>query len=368
MNSIKSEINKRNAGIDLLKLIAMFFIIISHSTPEVAGRLSETAIAFINGNICSADWQYIFIGFSHYLGAIGNAIFISTSAWFLLDSKNINTAKIISMVIDVFAFSLINWTIVSLSGKPVIINKALFFPISSGNNWFIECYIVLYLLHPIINTVIESLKKYDYFKILIIMIFIYSIWQFVVRDSFYNSDLISFILIYLCTAYSKKYGKNWKYNKALIGSTFFLLIAIGIVNLVGLHFNFANDWLQIGARIYNPLNIILSISMVHIFNKFKFNNKIVSQVSQLTLLIYIIHEDINIRNFIKPYYWLYVYEKWGYKYLFLEIIMLTICSTIISIIVAFVWTNFTKKTKRKISQIIADNYECVIQKLYNFIK
>lgn len=64
---VRNEINNgkviyRQSGIELLKLLAMFLVVLSHSAPDAAARLSETKRAFIDGNLCSANWQYAFVG------------------------------------------------------------------------------------------------------------------------------------------------------------------------------------------------------------------------------------------------------------------------------------------------------------------
>ena len=72
--------DKRNSGIELLKVIAMAMIVLSHAIPVEAEGVIDLGVA-------TTDMQSNIIRFINCFGNIGNNIFVVCSAWFLLDSK-----------------------------------------------------------------------------------------------------------------------------------------------------------------------------------------------------------------------------------------------------------------------------------------
>ena len=67
----------RDSGVELLKVIAIFLIVVSHVLQTLDGPMSldrETA----------DPWRFS-LSFFRYTGFVGNMIFFVSSAWFLVD-------------------------------------------------------------------------------------------------------------------------------------------------------------------------------------------------------------------------------------------------------------------------------------------
>lgn len=83
---------ERNSGIELLKIIAIVLIVISHvvyTLKTVNPYISYNGYV-VDLSIATADiWKFILAIFS-YFGALGNSIFFICSAWFLLRSSKYN--------------------------------------------------------------------------------------------------------------------------------------------------------------------------------------------------------------------------------------------------------------------------------------
>lgn len=117
---------KRNSSIELLKIVGMIFIAISHSVP---GEV-------VNINIASTDITMFILVLLRNLGHIGNLIFIISSAWFLLDSKTTKKEKCINLIIDTFCISMIFLYFLSCAGVEMSSRDIFkqFFPIIYENN------------------------------------------------------------------------------------------------------------------------------------------------------------------------------------------------------------------------------------------
>ncbi len=126
----------RNSNIELLRIFAMFLIILSHAVP------------YGNNNAVDNYKEFLLL-LMRYAGQIGNCIFICCSAYFLLDSKTLNAKKIYHIATDTFFISIFIMLFYVIWGYPLPFQKIIIsiFPITFNNNWFIGCYILYYILH-----------------------------------------------------------------------------------------------------------------------------------------------------------------------------------------------------------------------------
>lgn len=85
---------QRNSSIELLKIIALFFIVLCHSLPlyKLEGNIELTGYLNLRQGTSNVQ-QLLLIIFSH-LGQIGNALFIVPSAYFLLDKNEVKKIKL----------------------------------------------------------------------------------------------------------------------------------------------------------------------------------------------------------------------------------------------------------------------------------
>ena len=146
---------ERNSGIELLKIIAIILILISHSTPDYAYQSSSM---YVNLQYAQNSIQGLILIIFGIFGQIGNCIFIICSSYFLYESKNINLKKIITIVFETLFVSYIFLTITLLLGinveRTVLLKHCL--PIILQNNWFVSGYLMLYMFHPLLNSAINN--------------------------------------------------------------------------------------------------------------------------------------------------------------------------------------------------------------------
>jgi len=196
---------QRNSSIELLKILAIILIVLSHSMPDGDVAVYSGAIDI---NTVTSNLQLILAGYMKNLGQIGNDIFLVCSAWFLVDSDKVKTEKITNMIGDCFVISVGMLAIFSLAGYKFPIKYIIkqFFPVSFANCWFLTCYLLLYAIHPLLNIIIKSVKKETLLCFNLTFFILYNCMGFVMGNSlFYFSMLIGFIGIYFFVAYIKVY-------------------------------------------------------------------------------------------------------------------------------------------------------------------
>jgi surface polysaccharide O-acyltransferase-like enzyme len=154
------QASKRNSAIELLRIIAIFIIVIAHSLP-----IYGTGIQTVDFNMNVKDVNGFLMICELYLGQIGNTIFVVCSAWFLTDSHWFSSRKITRIITDCFVISIVWLLIIELLGFDVGIKNIVkqFLPISFDNNWFVGIYLILYILHPYLNKICDNTAKRQHF-------------------------------------------------------------------------------------------------------------------------------------------------------------------------------------------------------------
>lgn len=258
------------------------------------------------------------------------------------------------------------------------------FPLEIYHYWFIEIYILLYLISPLLNASIKSMSKKTYKRIILILFVVFCIIPWVTNfQTFENNGytLYQFIYLYLIGGYLRKYPIINSYffkEKSNSFKRFTLLLIILIcvsLNCLIYYLSFKytgtnlliTDFIkniQTNLLFYsNPFVVIQSVAYFLLFSTFRFKNKIINAISALTIGIYLIHDNNYVRANI--YTWLNINNT--PIMCFTDIIKILISTFIIFLICAII--EFIRQKiflfiyNRKISAIIRNKYYTLLNKL-----
>ncbi|WP_442866656.1 acyltransferase family protein [Allofournierella sp. CML151] len=347
-NSRTCDVKKRNSSIEFIKVISIVLIIISHviqtlgtNNPNIP--YSDYVIDISNA---TSNIQYLLLALLRNFGPLGNSIFFVCSAWFLLESKRSSNKKILQMILDVWVISVLLFIIVydmrnGNLGIEMIIKQ--FFPTTFSNNWYITCYLIFYALHPFINIVIYRIDQSSLFRCTFVLSFLYIGCNYIV-PSFFETDLILWITIYFIIAYLKFYlprlTKNVSLNlffaaTGLIGHICIVLFT----NFLGLRFYYLHDKLLHWNKNCSPFTILLAISIFNISQNIHFENNIINNISRMSFLVYIIHENNLLAYYYRPLLWNYVYNKFGYNLVVGWVFLLAILIFLFSLLASTIYKN-----------------------------
>lgn len=336
----------RESGIELLKIISIFLIVISHVCQSLYNQyFFEYGLSngFLDLNEVTTNFQTLVLVFFRHFGALGNMIFIICSSWFLIGKKKVNKNKIFKLVIDVFVISIIYLGIFySFNGffnlKWIHIKRS-FFPTTYQNNWYITSYILFIMLVPYLNMIIDKLSKEELLKTNIVLFGLYWVISFIVT-SYFHTLLVTFITIYFFISYMKKYmvkfSKDTKKNvKLLIFGILMVILFIEITDLWGFFKEEARYKLLYWTESNNPFLLMIAIAMFNLFKNLDFRNLLINRWSSLTLYIYLIHENILVREYLRLHIWAWIERTFSYSYIVLEALIyalvLFLVATVISI-------------------------------------
>lgn len=312
----------RLSNFELLRILSMFLVLVVHADFFSIGVPSYEELRINPINV-------LFRTLFEALSIICVNVFILISGWFRIKSSIKGFSNFIFQCI--FFYFSIYVLFCCFNLDKFSLKTLITIGISLCSNWFINSYIALYLLAPILNSFIENTIKKK-FRILIIYFFIFQTFFGILKTTNYIAggfSVFSFIGLYLLAAYVQKYVrlKSQLCYLVLFFSSTFLISSIYLLGLY-LEFNVGNVFAYI-----NPLVILSSLSILIFFSKIKIkNNRFVNWLSASTFAVFLFHCHPNIS---KPYFKKiinFIYED----YSGVECIMLIFLILIIFYVIAII--------------------------------
>lgn len=349
----------RYSGIELLKIFALFVIVISHVVQTLT---SENLNISYQGYVlditkATTNFQYIVLLIFRHFGVWGNSLFFICSAWFLLKATAYKKKKWFFMLVEIWTVSIIilivTYAILHGGISAKIIIKSIF-PTLFGNNWYMTCYLLFYPISPILNRVIDGMSKRQLLRSASALALLYIFLDFIKGDWFFSSTLILWVTIYFVMAYQQKYlmffADSIKNNVvfALVNAVCFVGLIL-LTEVGGLHIAFLSEHMMHWANNCNPFIIFMSIAMFNIARNVHFKNRFINYISSLSLLVYVIHENLIIRAYFRPAMWNYVYTNYGYNNLIGWVFILVVITFLFGIIAAALYSVTIQKFVKKIS-------------------
>ena len=364
----------RESGVELLKILAIFLIVISHVVQTLCSKNNYISYQdyVLDLSTATTNIQHIILLLFHHFGVLGNTVFFACSAWFLLRSSRFNKRKCLFMLIEIWVISVtilvVTYMITGGKISAMIILKSIF-PTLFANNWYLTCYLLFYPIHPLLNSVIKGLSKQHLFRISAAMFMLYCVFCFVYERWFFSSFIILWITIYFVLAYIQLYLVD--FCNDLRKNFFLLLFSIaGFVGLIvlseflGLNISSLRNKMLHWWTNYNPFLIAQAIAMMNIARNIRFRNAAVNYISGLSMLIYIIHENLILRTYFRPYMIHYVYTEYGYDNIIMWVFILAFVIFAFGIICSMIYD----KTLRKHVSKMCDCLYPIILKAYLFVE
>lgn len=288
---------QRQSGIELLRLVAMLGIVLSHWGGHGSWELSTDNAYLANK---------VFLQLTQFLGEVGNCIFFLITGYFSYNRDSVNKKGLLRLVIDTKFHSLWVWIAVLLIGVYDFsiggLVKSLF-PIVMKQYWFVLPFIVVCLIAPWINQIIKNSDSKTlkwYFGLLIMIEMVLPL----IGATTVSSNVGLFILIYSIGATLKKEERFLSFvtqNKylLLIGGYGGGILFIAATDLFVARFQLNPVFSMILTDRFSFLPSIAAISLFVIFLNIHFYNRIVNHIAQSVLSVYLISEH----PYVHPWFW-----------------------------------------------------------------
>lgn len=310
MNNEKTITKVRDSGIELLRIILMLQVIYLHlsaygkyATVNIGIGGAHELIYWLHQTLSRCP-VYVYILISGYFSVTSKATM--KTIWPKV-KKIYSSAIFYSLAIT---FLLLATGLVKVSKIDIIKS---FFPLTSRTWYFISAYLLVFILSPVVNIALTRLSKQDYKILLVILFFLFSIWQFAanyepinevvsvksVIEATNGRGLYGFLFMYIIGGYIRLHVKHaekpqWKYLAWYFGFAILDVILVYAVRGVPV--------LEYYTKVVNvnnaPIAIIQGVCLFMFFRSVHFKSKFINRISSRNLGVYMIHEHWLMRKVI----------------------------------------------------------------------
>lgn len=201
--------------------------------------------------------------------------------------------------------------------------------------WFLTCYIILLVVSPYLNIIIDNSNKIEQYILILILTVIICVFgttgvlpNIVPYSDGYN--LWNCIYIYLLARVLRQNLKLQSVKLSIFGYLISSIINFIIIVFAWKYINSQFAWRLLGYN--NPLIIIASVFFFYIFKNIKLkNSKLINAIAKSTLGIYMIHEHPLVRK------WMYGYLKIAESLVDKNLISILLYNTVFIFVVSFMF-------------------------------
>ena len=291
---------ERNYGIDLLRIVAIYMILILH----ILGQGGVLKNIWIEADCYEAAWTMELMAYC----AVNCYALISGYVGLNSRFKLSNLFLIWGQVVFI---SVVSLAIFACFGTDITGSNLLdaCLPVASGTYWYFTAYFCLYLLTPFINKLIQELNGKALGCLSIILLFLFSFMPTVLRrDMFLIDNGYSPVwlgVLYIFGAILGKYKDRIRTNKWVLLGGYVAAVAFTVVSkFVLFHLNFFygftmyDDFILI--RYNSPTMVIASLCLLLLFANLNVKkiSKVIKLLAPATFGVYIIHTE--------PFVWDYL--------------------------------------------------------------
>lgn len=278
----------RQSNIELLRIVAMWLVLVVHTCFYSLGQPSHETVA------CAPLESFLRIAGQAFSVVCVN-VFVMISGWFGIHPRWKGLASFLYQCVFIAAAV---YGILMLTGQSFTWAQIKHDVIYPNSYWFVYAYLWLYLLSPVLNRFMETAPRKEVKRLLIAFFLfqtLYGCWPFELGYIAKGYSPISFIGLYLLTRYVRIYQPSWsKYSKR-IDAEFYavasLLPAVILFAYVGLSPD--GEDLSTLYRIFlsytSPLVIATSLSLLLFFSKMRFQSRLINYTASSAFAVYLVH-------------------------------------------------------------------------------
>ena len=283
----------RNSSIELLRLLAMGIIVLSH----ICCHSGYDAV------YSQLSVNRLFVQFG-YLGNLGVALFIMISGYFQSSFRVRSLSRLLSQVwfYSVFLFLICHFCFGYTYSKEMLLQ--VFLPTIYQEYWFFTAYVVFFLLTPFVNAMIRVLTREQMRTMLAAMTLLWVLIPTVTKQQLYAGELPQFLMYYLLGAYLRLYPNNHLKNNLLawgmtLGS-FVILYAATVV--LGYLERYTPEVFGVSQRFYDRNSLFILTAALGLFslavNAKPFTSKLINTMGGCTFGVYLIHDNPAVRELL----------------------------------------------------------------------
>lgn len=291
---------KREGNFEVLRTVAMFFIVfyhcLTHGVGDEYGFNSSHPVSLINGLF--SDLILVF-------SSIAVNLYVMISGYFLVD-RNFKLSRIIRTWANTCFYSfVITVVFMSLHFTPlsfVLLGKS-FFPISTDAYWFVTQYIGLLIISPFLVLIVRQISYRQYIFLLVggAFLCLSVIPDFPLAKRFHvahGNSVWSFAYLFFVAGFVKLHLKRLSMTSILLAVLMLILLVFSCEVVGGYDKSFIHlYWLN-----YNGLVFILSVVVFIFVRQLKVPDSglwnVLIKAAPYTFGVYLIHDHLLVRDWL----------------------------------------------------------------------
>ena len=259
------KMSKRDSNFELLRIIAMLFIVVFHISTHAQGRELPT-----HKYICAITTG-------------GVNLFILISGYFGIKLKWKSLLNIIGQLIFFYIVTLFLIYYFFDYNVGLTDIARTFLPLSSSNWWFVRCYLMLMLISPAINIVLEKSTNKQLLFLMCVVTYLSCISGFAFKNTVNHNgfNLFNFTFIYMLGGVIRKYDIPNKIKS----------IHLVAICVIATFFVFIYHCFNAKAVYNNPALIIQVVALFCLIAKIHFKSTIVNSLATCMFPVYLLQDS-----------------------------------------------------------------------------
>ncbi len=255
--------SERQLNIEILRIICMTMVVSGHAL-MATGVLEENNLSLMN----NLAWLM-----RAFLCVAVNCYFLITG--YFGEGRGFRVERILSLWLETFFYSAAISVIAYFFGNESVTRGMLmksFLPVTFKRYWFMQTYIVLALLQPVINRGIRNINFKQYVFTLLVLFFFFSLHETFIPvantlDTTQGYGIGWGIVMYLLGAFIRRYGDKMRFNRWLCGSAYVVVCVLTFVSeFLVVRFNIASGLDSRGNfYAYNSVTMLVAATSLFLF-------------------------------------------------------------------------------------------------------
>lgn len=284
---------RRSSNIELLRIVAMLFIMLLHINRENVGFPSEPV--FVEQPVYALLWSWL-----RTINLTGVDVFVLISGYFAIRPRVNSVASLFFQGTFYSVGMYVVWLLVretTFSSGGLLMHLKLM-----KGYWFFGSYVWLMLLAPVLNRYVELATKREFSLFLCVFFFFVCGVDWGMSPSVElrrGYSALSFVGIYFLGRYVRIYGGRWcklapQYDLLIFFAATLLSALIVFVCYGGIgHALISGNIMLIHLSAYtSPLCIIAALSLVLFFSKLKMGSiRWINWFAASSFSVYLLHEE-----------------------------------------------------------------------------
>jgi len=291
---------QRKSGIELLRIIAALMVVFSHLTPHFTQ-------SFVTHGSVMGGGNYLIVNILREISVSAVDIFILISGFFLWNNNKRTLGKIINLVVLMAIINVSSYLLQIIIGKNSF-EFDVFFRYLCTPNYFVTLYVVLFIISPYINILLQKMtyKGWLYFVIIIFLVFsVFNTAADIINEmttinikgispigregSQHGYNIVNFCVLYCLGAFLSAQREKVLKIKTWIAV---LIVAVSVAvlyvwSLIGINIqNYSNS----AHNYHNPFIIVMAMCLFVCFDRMEFKSGFINHMAKAAFTTFLLHQ------------------------------------------------------------------------------